>query len=176
MEEISENYQHIWTASGLKKAAKKTQSKNTASAALLPAGLKKSSFPEFIAPQLATLVNKPPEGNQWLHEIKFDGYRILAFKKDKVITLKSRNNNEWTESFDAIAQALQMVPAKNAVFDGEIVILDKQGKSDFQLLQNSLKANTHPPFIYYLFDLLYFDSYDLRALKLVERKSILKIA
>jgi bifunctional non-homologous end joining protein LigD len=177
MEEIAKNYEHIWSNEGLKKAPKKKTNTNElikTPTILLPEGLCASPFPEFIAPQLATLVDKPPEGAQWLHEIKFDGYRILAFKKSNEVVLKSRNHKVWTQDLQSIADAVQALPFEHIILDGEVVVLDAEGRSDFQLLQNSIKHKSKPPFIYFLFDLLYFDEFDLRELTLIERKSILK--
>lgn len=177
MEEIAEHYEHIWSSEGVTKAAKKKVPCKKALSTptiLLPEGLTTSPFPEFIAPQLATLVDKPPEGAQWLHEIKFDGYRILAFKKGNEVVLKSRNNKDWTIDLQPIADAVRQLPYEHIIVDGEVVVLDAEGRSDFQLLQNSLKHKSKAPFIYFLFDLLYFDEFDLRELTLIERKSILK--
>lgn len=141
---------------------------------LLPENLVQSEFPDFIPPQLATLVDEPPVGSEWVHEIKFDGYRIVAYKKNKEVVLKSRNNEEWTQAFQPVADALSQLPVKQLVLDGEVVVLDKQGRSDFQLLQNSLKNEKDTPFVYFLFDLLYFEGHDLRGLALLERKAILE--
>jgi bifunctional non-homologous end joining protein LigD len=176
MEEIAHQYEAIWNKEGLHKVKHKKKLKKTTrkSTIILPKGLKKSKFPEFIYPQLAMLVNKPPEGSEWIHEIKFDGYRILSFKNGSEVLLKSRNNKDWTQSLFSIAQAVSQLPFDQMILDGEVVFLDPDGRSDFQLLQNSLKSKKRPPLIYFLFDLLYFEGYDLRNLTLIERKSILK--
>ncbi|MCE0723198.1 MULTISPECIES: DNA ligase D [Legionella] len=176
IEEIAEHYTHVWQNSEAKAVkSKKTKHRAiTKPTIVLPEGISKTNFPEFIAPQLATLVDKTPEGNQWAHEIKLDGYRILAFKNGSEVTLKSRNNKDWTQDLQPIADAVALLPFKQIVLDGEVVILDAEGRSDFQLLQNSIKNKEQAPFIYFLFDLLYFEGYDLRKLTLIERKSILK--
>jgi len=129
-------------------------------------------MPKEIAPQLATLVDKAPLGEEWVHEIKLDGYRIFAFKDDKKIKLMSRNNREWTEYFMNVANKIKKVIPKNVILDGEIVLLDKDHKSNFQLLQNSIGSDQ--PFIYYIFDILYYDQYNLTSLPLLERKNILE--
>ena len=134
---------------------------------------KKTAMPDWIAPQLATLVDKPPEGNSWLHEVKFDGYRLLAFKTAKNVKLLSRNKKDWTQSFQPIADSLKKLPLKKAILDGEVVVLDEKGHSNFQLLQNSIKSTTNSTFIYFIFDLLYYDEHDLRHLPLIERKALL---
>lgn len=175
--EIAEHYEQIWSNGGLKKVRtnkstnKPAPEKNTI---LIPEGLDKSPFPKSISPQLATLVNKVPNGDQWLYEIKFDGYRILAFKKGNQVILKSRNNIDWTDKLTFVAAVVKKLPVKNIVLDGEVVVLNKQGKSDFQLLQNYIKNKEKTTVVYFLFDILYFDHYDLRQLPLSERKSILK--
>lgn len=131
-------------------------------------------IPKVIFPELATLVDQPPQETMWLHEIKLDGYRMLAFIDNNRIRLISRNNLNWTVHFSKVAKALEKFKNTNLIFDGEIVLLDKNGKSSFQLLQNSVKAGESRPFIYYIFDLLYFDKYDLRRLPLIKRKEFLK--
>lgn len=135
--------------------------------------LQKSPFPRQIHPALATLVDKPPKGDEWLHEIKLDGYRILAFKKDNT-RLKSRNNKDWSQKFPQVRKSIQDLPISNVIFDGEIVVLDEHQRSNFQLLQNSIKEPETSHFIYYIFDVLYYDQYDLTKLPLIERKKILR--
>lgn len=176
MEEIEKHYTQIWRHSGAQTInPKKTKKKNLQKPTIvLPEGLSKAEFPGFITPQLATLVDKPPEGSQWAHEIKFDGYRILSYKNRSEVALKSRNNKNWTSYFPTIAEAINQLPFEQIILDGELVVLDAEGRSDFQLLQNALKNKKQASFIYFLFDLLYFNGYDLRDLALIERKSILK--
>lgn len=131
-------------------------------------------MPKIIYPELATLVDQAPEGIEWIHEIKWDGYRILAFLRNKTIRLMSRNNKEWTSSFPTIATAIQKNFKKNIILDGEVVLLDEKYHSNFQLLQNAIDSNTNKAFIYYIFDILYYDQYDLTSLPLKQRKNILK--
>ena len=173
IEEISKHYERIWTKTGAKKAPKPAN-KSKAPKIKLPSHVTPTPFPDFISPQLATLVSKPPPGEQWLHEVKFDGYRILAFINKDQITLKSRNNKDWTDYFPQVVEDLKQLKLNKGVLDGEIVMLDKEGKSDFQLLQNSIKDNLDAPFIYYIFDLLYYDQYDLMPLPQIERKELLR--
>lgn len=135
--------------------------------------LPKKSFPKIIHPQLATLVDKPPDGNNWLHEIKFDGYRLLAFKNEKNVQLFTRNNHDWTKKFHRIAVEIAKFPASKAILDGEVVVLDNTQHSNFQLLQNALKEK-QDDFIYYVFDLLYIQDFNLMSLPLIKRKKILK--
>lgn len=136
--------------------------------------LAKSKMPTSINPQLAMLVETPPNGKNWYHEIKFDGYRILAFKTAKTTKTITRNNHDWTNKFKTVADEVNRLPIKNVIFDGEVVVLDDKQHSNFQLLQNSIKQNQGRPFIYYIFDILYYDQYNLMHLPLSERKKILQ--
>uniref|UniRef100_UPI0018DB3A2F non-homologous end-joining DNA ligase n=1 Tax=Legionella tunisiensis TaxID=1034944 RepID=UPI0018DB3A2F len=131
-------------------------------------------MPETISPQLATLVGKPPSGENWLHEIKLDGYRIIAFKHGKQVRLMSRNNKDWTTKFQTIMKAIEKIPITRLILDGEIVLFDEQNRSSFQLLQNALDSDDNSPFIYYVFDLLYYDKWDVRSLSLLDRKALLE--
>lgn len=125
--------------------------------------------------QLATLVDTPPEGGQWVHEIKFDGYRLLGFVAGGVSRLRTRNGKDWTGSFPAISRALENLSAKTAVADMEAVILDAAGKSSFQALQAALgHGGDRGKIVAWVFDLLYLDGKDLTKLPLTERKRKLK--
>ena len=125
--------------------------------------------PPAIAPELATLVKEPPEGDEWLHEVKLDGYRILAHLARGKATLYSRNAKDWTERIPQIARAVARLGAKSALLDGEVVALRDDGVSDFQLLQNSL-GDSDVPLAYFVFDLLELDGEDLRGQPLERRK------
>ncbi|HSQ64130.1 MAG TPA: DNA ligase D [Polyangiaceae bacterium] len=129
-----------------------------------------TSAPRFRPPELATLVKEPPEGDAWLHEIKLDGYRILAHLSRGKVTLFSRNGKDWTERMPTIASALGRVDAKSAVLDGEVVVLREDGVSDFQLLQNAL-GRSDAELTYFVFDLLERDGRDLRGEPLEARKA-----
>lgn len=173
LEEISQHYKKVWSST--KKKHKRMTSPRTVPVPEinLPEEVLIAPFPAFIPPQLATLVSKPPSGTNWIHEIKFDGYRILAFISANNIILKSRNNKDWTAYFPSIVMELEQLQLKPSVLDGEIVVLNEEGKSDFQLLQNSIKAKQHTPYIYYVFDILYYDQYDVIPLTLLQRKDLL---
>lgn len=113
----------------------------TPAAAADPARLpmaRPAPLPETLKPQLATLVAQPPAGDNWLHEIKFDGYRIVATIAAGRVTLHSRNGKEWTARFPKVAEALRELPVKQAILDGEIVVLRPDGTSNFQALQEFL--------------------------------------
>lgn len=174
IENIAENFQSVWGKKGVeKKSSRKKNKKN--STFLIPAlSLKKSPFPKQISPELATLVDHPPQGQEWIHEIKLDGYRLIAFKKNGKTQLFTRHHNNWTDKFKNLVQALDNLSIKNVIFDGEVTLLDKNQKTNFQLLQNSIKQGTPADFVYYIFDLLYLDNYNLTSLPLIERKKLLQ--
>jgi bifunctional non-homologous end joining protein LigD len=132
-----------------------------------------SKFPKMISPELATLADQPPSGKNWLHEIKFDGYRIIAFKKDNKVKLFTRNQLDWTKKFPNVVSQLNRIKTESFIIDGEIVVLDNKQHSNFELLQNAIK-NKSNNFIYFIFDLLYMKKYDISFLSLIERKKLLK--
>jgi bifunctional non-homologous end joining protein LigD len=131
---------------------------------------KKIQKPEFIAPQLALLVDQPPEGTSWIHETKFDGYRIQAHLGGAHLKMLTRSGQDWTSKYPLVAKALKEIKTKNTLLDGEIVVLDPQGRSDFQLLQNAMKNKESKNLIFYVFDLLILNGKDLRDRPLSERK------
>lgn len=127
------------------------------------------------AVQLATLVDEPPHGDEWLHEIKFDGYRLLAFASGGAVALRTRNGHDWTGHFQSLAAALEKLKVKDAVLDMEAVVVDEKGKSSFQALQAALGEGGELDEIdAYVFDLLHLDGQDLTSLPLTERKKKLE--
>jgi len=129
-------------------------------------------FPQV---QLATLIDKAPEGEAWVHEIKFDGYRLLGFAAGGATCLRTRNGNDWTDRFPSIATALEKLRVNSAVLDMEAVLLDPQGKSSFQALQGAFGEGGNPgKIVAYVFDLLHLDGKDLTKLPLTERKEKLE--
>ena len=129
-------------------------------------------YPEL---QLATLVDQAPEGEEWIHEIKFDGYRLLGFVAGGAARLRTRNGNDWTDRFPSLLSTLQDFKIDSAVLDMEAVLLDPDGKSNFQALQAALGEGGHPErIVAYGFDLLYLDGTDLTRLPLTERKDKLQ--
>ncbi|WP_375312845.1 non-homologous end-joining DNA ligase [Bradyrhizobium sp. A5] len=127
----------------------------------------------FLSPQLATLKTKPPTGEAWVHEIKFDGYRAqvhLAGGRPRVFT---RSGLDWTKKFSEIAGAFAASPISQAIVDGEIVVVH-DGRTDFAELQAELAAGRQGRLLFYAFDLLYRDGYDLRRVPQIERKRLLK--
>ena len=142
--------------------------------ALKRSGVKKKTLPATPAVQLATLVSEAPEGDDWLHEIKFDGYRMLCRIDNGKAKFISRNGKDWTAKFKNLAAELVSLPIKSAIIDGEVVILDSEGRTSFQLLQNAFKSATPSPFLFYAFDLLFLDGYDVSAAPLEDRKALLQ--
>ena len=124
--------------------------------------------------ELATLVGEAPDGDDWIHEIKFDGYRMLCRISGGKVSFISRNGKDWTARFKSLVSDLADLPMKSAILDGEVVLLDDAGRTSFQLLQNAFKSSTFAPFIYYAFDLLFLDGYDISGAAIEDRKEILK--
>jgi bifunctional non-homologous end joining protein LigD len=136
-------------------------------------GARKAAMPEFMLPQLATLVEKPPSGEEWLHELKFDGYRMLCYLSRGKARFLSRNGKDWTEKFPNVSAALKTFPVTTAILDGEIVIQDKAGRSSFQALQQSMKTRSSA-FVFQIFDLVYLDGFNIAHTPLRERKGVLE--
>ncbi|CDX63185.1 DNA ligase D [Mesorhizobium plurifarium] len=129
---------------------------------------------EFIEPQLATLEKEAPGGDDWLHEVKFDGYRMQAQIEGSEVRLFTRAGLDWTEKFEGpITAALAKLKCRDAIIDGEVVVLADNGVSSFPLLQADLSARRADRMIYYVFDLMRLDGEDLRREPLVERKQAL---
>lgn len=132
------------------------------------------AMPKHISPQLSTLVDQPPTTSEWLHETKFDGYRLICFINKKTIKLMTRNNLDWTDKFPVIVAAIKKLKLSNAILDGEIVALDANKKDDFQLLQNTIHHELGKKIYYYIFDIIYYDGYDISNVPLIERKKLLE--
>ena len=128
----------------------------------------------FIEPMKAKLVEKPPAAGDWIYELKFDGIRLIAVKSDKKVSLLSRNQNDLSERFPEVAHAIQNLPAGECVIDGEVVVLDEEGRSSFQLLQAREMEGRKSPGYFYAFDLLQLDGKSLIGLPLEARKGVLE--
>jgi bifunctional non-homologous end joining protein LigD len=136
-------------------------------------GATRSPMPARVAPELPTLVQEAPQGSQWLHELKLDGYRVIGFVQDGQATLYTRRGNDWTQRFPTIARALRELATGDLIVDGEIVALKPDGTSDFQALQNMMRKGDDKQIAYFVFDLLYYALHDLRQVALVDRKQLL---
>jgi bifunctional non-homologous end joining protein LigD len=130
-------------------------------------------LPDFIPPALAKLQAEPPTAPGWLHEVKFDGYRIQARRDHDEVRLLTRKGLDWTHRFPNIAAAVADLPARTALLDGELVVGDESGVSSFSALQADLKAGQRDRFVYHVFDLLHLDGNDLTRRPLSERKAAL---
>ncbi len=135
---------------------------------------KPSKLPARVKPQLATLVGKPPDGGDWLHEIKFDGYRVLCRLEGGATRIITRNGKDWTDRFAALAEMVSRLAADEAMVDGEVVVLDRNGVSSFQRLQNSLSGERGGEPLLFAFDLLHLDGRDLTGEPIEERKALLQ--
>jgi bifunctional non-homologous end joining protein LigD len=135
-------------------------------------GKKVAEMPDFVAPQLCTSVERPPGGEGWGHEIKFDGYRVQLRVEDSEVSLRTRKGLDWTDKFAAIAKEGSALP--DAMIDGEIVALDSKGVPDFSALQAAIADGKTDNLIFFAFDLLFADGLDLRRLPLSERKTQLR--
>ncbi|WP_354686145.1 DNA ligase D [Cupriavidus necator] len=140
-----------------------------------PRGAPRAALPLALAPQLATLVEKPPPNAQdWRYEIKFDGYRVLARIDGKDVRLFTRQGHDWTARLRPLARDVGALGLPDGWIDGEIVVLGKHGETDFQALQNAFETSRAESIQYFVFDLPYFAGHDLRKLPLVERRALLR--
>src|SRR3954463_4935685 len=128
---------------------------------------------QFIEPMKARLTESPPTGGDWSYELKFDGFRVCAVKKRSDIHLLSRNGNELRSRFPEVVDALKHFPADECVLDGEVVALDEEGRSSFQLLQGVEMEGPKSPIVFYVFDLMQLNGHGLTGLPLVPRKQVL---
>lgn len=136
-------------------------------------GARKTPLPEFIAPQLATLVDKAPSGDAWFHELKLDGYRLLCHVDRGNVKFWTRNRKDWTAKFPALGKAVKALRLKSAILDGEVVALDASGRPSFQKLQQHINKNLAAGLMYHVFDLVYLDGFLLTRCPLSERKQVL---
>nr|WP_111298538.1 DNA ligase D [Paracoccus saliphilus] len=141
----------------------------------MPATAEKAEYPGFVPPALATLRPSAPSGKKWLHEIKFDGYRLQAHLQDGHVTLFTRSGHDWTNRFGtAIPAALGRLEARVAILDGEVIVEGPSGASDFSALQADLSEDRRDRMTFYAFDILYLDNLDLRPVALMNRKAVLE--
>ena len=137
-------------------------------------GARRAAIPNFIAPQLATLVKEPPTGDDWLHELKFDGYRMLCRIDGDKVRFLSRNEKDWTRKFPNLTLAVKTLPVSNAIIDGEVVIFESDGRASFQKLQHAIGSGGSARFSFVGFDLIYLDGHDLTRVPLEDRKLALQ--
>jgi len=154
------------------KQNKKATSISARPAAKAATGKKVAAMPDFVAPQLCASVDRPPNGEGWCHEIKFDGYRVQLRVEDGEAVLKTRKGLDWTDKFAAIAREGSALP--DMLIDGEIIALDHEGAPDFSTLQAAISEGKTDQLIFFAFDLLFAGGEDLRRVPLADRKAQLK--
>jgi bifunctional non-homologous end joining protein LigD len=206
LDAIAENRDHVWGTHGSEQQKEKKKSplrssekksartshvtnrrqdkRNAGPAKVLPfaselKGAPKESLPKFVPPQLALQVTEAPDGSEWIHELKLDGYRMQGRiatargKTSRSATLITRSGLDWTHRMPDIAAALAELPVEDALLDGEVVVFDDQGKTSFADLQAAFQEGKKKPLTYVIFDLLHLNGHNLRGLPLEQRKSIL---
>ncbi|HTU50252.1 MAG TPA: DNA ligase D [Acidobacteriaceae bacterium] len=140
----------------------------------------KESLPKFVPPQLATQVTEAPDGSEWIHELKLDGYRMqgriasVHGQRSRSVALITRGGLDWTHRMPDIAAALVELPVEEALLDGEVVVFDEEGKTSFADLQAAFQEGRKKPLTYVIFDLLHLNGHNLRNLPLEQRKNILE--
>ncbi len=180
----------VTKGSGARSRSKKSSANSGSSAVRELPGAEKKAMPTVIRPMLATPVDKPFDGTEWLFEIKWDGYRAVAFIEDGRVRLVSRSQNDLSAQFPELGSLPQLVKADHAILDGEIVALDQEGRPSFSLMQQRTgfqpgrrfrrggagdgAAGEGAPIVYYAFDLLYLDGFDMRGIGLEQRKQLLR--
>src|SRR5438105_4913712 len=174
MDQIARDRDRVWdSAKGeIPGDSPKPAAQKTTNAARL-AGARKRAMPDRIVPQLATLVEEAPEGAEWLHEIKYDGYRLLARIAKGKARLITRNGLDWTAKFPALARAMAGLPVETAMIDGELVALAADGTTNFADLQDRIATGRTNDLVFFAFDLLYRDGFDLTGAALEARKAAL---
>ncbi len=184
MEQIADDPEAVWTEGGSQPTGS-GRKRNRVATGGLPArapGLdpsqldnaRQAKLPDTLKPQLATRVPEAPHGDDWLHEIKLDGYRMMCRLTGGTARLLTRNGFDWTDRMPDVARAAESLPVDQAIIDGEVVILDARGISDFQALQNAFRGSRKAGFVYFVFDVPFAGGYDLRRSPLLERKRLLK--
>jgi bifunctional non-homologous end joining protein LigD len=134
----------------------------------------KARMPQALSPELATLVDEPPHNfEEWVFEVKYDGYRILARIEGKEVKLITRNGNDWTAKMEPLRAGLAKMKLPDGWYDGEIVVHDEKGRPDFGLLQQAFDGSHTASIVYFLFDAPFLDGYDLRQVPLVQRRELL---
>ncbi len=174
MAAIANASDRVWSSkSGEVKTKQAPKKKAPAGLGKIPGARRAKSAPE-ISPQLANVAPAAPAGEAWLHEIKFDGYRLLAHVRDGKVVLRTRNGLDWTKRFPELAEAFSRLELTEALFDGEVVHLTAGGATSFSALQDDLAERRTGTLIYMAFDLLFLDGWDLTGAKLEDRKAALR--
>jgi bifunctional non-homologous end joining protein LigD len=174
MEEIAGDSDKVWKSHRAHTTPKvPVQKPPPAAKAVSPHAGKVSKMPGFTPPQLATLSSTMPKGPEWVHELKFDGYRMISHIHKGHVEIFSRNGKDWTATLPPIAALLGQLTLDSAILDGELVVRDGEGKSNFMALNSALSNGEVDRFQYYVFDVLYLNGRDTTRLPLLERKALL---
>lgn len=173
VEQIASSRHHVWHSNRPVEDDTKAVPRRQGTRRKQMAGARPASQKDWISPQLATLVEEAPVGEEWIHELKYDGYRILCRVKNQSAKLITRNGHDWTTKLHQIAEAAASLPVKTAWLDGEVVALRPDGSISFQALQNAFDTQSETNLVYYVFDLLYLNGNDIRQVGLLERKQAL---
>ena len=178
LDAIARDEDHVWQSNRpeTSNAARSTRSAPAAAKPFAPKNLagSKEALPAFIAPQLASESAAPPAGNDWVHELKLDGYRVQAhIDKNGKARLFTRSGLDWTHRMTTVARALGALKVESAILDGEVVVLSADGQSSFANLQAAFDEGAAYPMNYFVFDLLHLNGHNLRPQPLVERKQVL---
>lgn len=136
-------------------------------------GAKGVRMPKFIEPCLASLRDRVPSGDQWIHEIKFDGYRLQLHKIENEIRFFTRRGHDWSKRFSSLVQAAWHLPATHLILDGEVIVPTPSGQSDFGALEDDLGTGRSDRFTYFAFDILHINGLSLRDCALADRKTCL---
>lgn len=131
-------------------------------------------IPAAVSPSLATLADAPPAGDEWIHEVKLDGYRLICRVVDSQVQFLTRNNLDWSGRFPALAAAIRQLPAEQVILDGEVVVMDEAGTSSFQRLQDVFHGSDDSAVSYCAFDLLYVNGMDLQPAPIERRRRVLE--
>jgi bifunctional non-homologous end joining protein LigD len=200
LEDIAEQREHVWhsnksvaqnvrggavsKASKAREKSPKAKAPTKAKPPIKPApgksaisaiaGARAAKMPGSLSPMLATLVDTIPTGDDWLHEIKYDGYRMLSRIDKGAVNVFSRSGKEWTGALRGITGAIGELGLGSAWLDGEVAVIDDEGRTSFQALQNAISDEASRHLVYFVFDLLYLDGFDLRGAALAERKDLLR--
>jgi bifunctional non-homologous end joining protein LigD len=171
-------------SNGGSKISDRVSSAHSASSAVKDLrGAVKREMPVKIQPMLASVIERPFDDPNWLFEIKWDGYRAVSFIENGNVRLVSRNQNDLTHRYPELQDLPKFLQTKNAILDGEVVAVDEQGRPSFSLMQQRTGIRQHGrqaaprrdlPIFYYVFDVIYLEGYDLRRVKLEDRKRVLR--
>ena len=166
MEEIAEDHDAVWSTATSRREPYIFDADQYPSAKLAP-------FPNQLRPCLPTATRTAPSGDKWVHEIKYDGYRMLCHFDGETARMCSRSGKDWTHKFRTLARTIAQLPIESAVFDGEVVVMDEHGITSFQTLQHRIGSPRDTDMRYCVFDLVYLNGFDLTKLPLLDRKQIL---